>query len=60
MRKAQVTWMLLRKATLMLKYVPLHDTRMLMEVTDLVLQLYALKGLPDRVQICVESWCKSA
>lgn len=60
MRKAQVTWRVLGKATLMLKYVPLHDTQMLTERIDFFLQLYALEGLPDRVQICVESWCKSA
>lgn len=36
MVKAQVTWRVLRKATFMLKYVPLLDTQMLMEVTDLV------------------------
>ena len=59
MRNAQVTWRVLRKATLMLKYVPLHDTQMLMELIDF-LQLYALEGLPDGVPVCVESWCKLA
>ena len=58
MRNAQVTWRALQKATLML-LMPLHDTQMLTGDKSF-LQLCALEGLPDRVQIYMESWCKSA